>query len=155
MTTDPNAAALRQLERRLFGAAGAGVPRLFLQVIRRFLSSTATTLASTHSTPSRHSVCWLDGTVFGALSYAEFDDATEPTIRGAVVPVRELRLASVKVHDVERDPATGEVAQWKRSTVFDLGGGKDLTFTAIDSANLDTDEAGRFADAVVLAMRQQ
>jgi hypothetical protein len=41
------------------------------------------------------------------------------------------------------------VTQSKRSTVFDRGGGKDLAFTAIDNANLDTDEA------VVLAMSQQ
>jgi hypothetical protein len=44
---------------------------------------------------------------------------------------------------------------WKRSTVFDLGGGKDLAFTATNSATVDTDEEGRFVAAVVLAMCQQ
>lgn len=155
MTIDPNAAALRQLERRLFGAAGTGVPRLFLQVIRRYVSATAATLATTHATPSRHSVCWLDGTLFGALSCAEFADATEPIIRGAVVPIRDLHLAAVTVHDVEHDPVNGEETRWKRSTVFELGRGKELTFTSIDDATLDTDEAGRFVDAIMLAMRQQ
>ncbi|MGO9154412.1 hypothetical protein [Mycobacterium sp.] len=109
---------VRQLQYRLFGAAGADVPLLFLQVIRRYVSATATTLANSHATPSRHSVCWLDGTLFGGLSCAEFDDAAEPIIRGAVVPVRQLRLATVSAHDVEHDPVTGEVTQWKRSTVF-------------------------------------
>lgn len=153
--TDPNGAALHQLERRLFGAAGSDVPRLFLQAIRRHLPGTATTLARTHTEPSRHSMCWLDGPLFGALSCAEYPDAREPVIRGVVVPLRHVQLATVTVHDVQRDPVSGELTQWKRSTVFDLGGGKDLAFTATDSATLDTDEEGRFIDAIVLAMRQQ
>ena len=140
--TPGNTATQHQLARRLFGAAAADVPPFFLQIIRRYLPSTAITLAHTHANPSRHSVCWLDGTLFGGLSFAEFDDATEPILRGVIVPIRELRLATVTVHDVERDPATGEATQWKRSTVFDLGGGKDFAFTTTDNGNLDTDESG-------------
>ena len=155
MTSDSNAATLSQLERRLFGPSAEDVPSVFLQVLRRYVTVTATTLVNTHANPSRHSVCWLDGTLFGGLSCAAFGDTADPIIRGAVVPIRQLRLATIKVHDIEQDPVTGEATRWKRSTVFDLGRGEDLTFTATDTATLDTDEAGRFVDAVVLAMRQR
>ena len=142
---------LRALKRRLFADGSASVPRLFLTVLERSVPPTA--FAIGHSCPDngRHSVFWVHGASFGALSCSGSNDDSNAQIEGAVWPLSELSLAKLRVEQLDYDPIGRQVTRWRRRVTLKLGG-EELHFDATDTLQDGTDRDGDFIDTVLHAM---